>query len=145
MLYQIFQHLHSALRWIVLILIIFAVASALINWLSKHSKNNQKLNIFTLIATHTQFIIGLVLYFISPKVEFSAASMSNRVARFFLVEHLVIMLIAIVLITVGYSKSKKMIPTWKANRTIVIFYLIAFLLIIAGIPWPFMGLGGGWI
>lgn len=145
MIYQIFLHLHSALRWIIILLIVFSITSALINWLGRYSKNNKKLNLFTLAAVHTQFIAGLVLYFISPRVVFSAESMSSGVARFYLVEHLVIMLIAIVLITIGYSKSKKITPVWKANRTIAIFYLIAFLLIMAGIPWPFLDLGGGWI
>jgi membrane protein DedA with SNARE-associated domain len=92
---------------------------------------------------HLQLIIGLILYFISPKVIFSGSSMSDPILRFFLVEHISLMLIAVVLITVGYVKTKK-IEGVKKYRTILIYYVISLLLILASIPWPFRDLGGKW-
>jgi membrane protein DedA with SNARE-associated domain len=94
---------------------------------------------------HIQLIIGLVLYFTSPKVVFEASSMSSPLLRFFLVEHISLMIIAIILITVGYAKSKRITDIRKKNRTIVIYYAISLVLILAAIPWPFRNLGAGWV
>lgn len=72
---------------------------------SGYTKGNRKLYLFTLIAVHTQLLIGLVLYFISPKVNLSL--LSDKLYQFYSVEHTAGMLIAIVLITIGYSRSKR--------------------------------------
>jgi hypothetical protein len=101
---------------------------------------DKKLSLFTLIATHLQAVLGLGLYFMSTKVEFSGNTMSNPVFRFFTMEHTLMMLIAIILITVGYGHAK------KANaKGVFTYYLIALILILAAIPWPFRELGAGWM
>jgi len=145
-LHQVLVHIHSGLRWLVLIFIIVVILMAVVNLKNKFSKNHP-LGIFikpSLIFMHIQLLIGLVLYFISPKVVFAGSSMKDGVLRFFLVEHILLMVIAVILVTAGYVKSKKSADFKKKNRTLVIYYSFALLLILLAIPWPFRELGAGW-
>ena len=143
-------HLHSALRYVVLILLIIAVIRALIGWRgSKPFKSSdKKLYLFTLIFTHIQLLIGLVLYFISPIVDQAyadfGAAMKNSVLRFWAVEHFTVMLVAIILITIGYSSSKKAVEDTKKHMRIGLFYLIGLILILISIPWPFSSVARPW-
>ena len=145
-MYQIIKSAHSGLRWIVLILLIVAIVGAWQQWKKKshYEPKEQKLALFTLIVSHLQLLLGFVLYFISPKVMFSAETMGNSVLRFFTVEHTLGMIAAIVLITIGYSRAKRMAPTANGFKSLAIFYGIGLLLILISIPWPFRGLGAGW-
>lgn len=137
-------HAHSGLRWIALILLVAAVAVAIGKWQGRsgYTDSNRKLYLFTLIAVHTQLLIGLILYVISPKVNFSL--LSEKLYRFYTVEHTVGMLIAIVLITIGYSRSKRVADAVTKQRLISVFYGIGLILILASIPWPFRIAGSGW-
>jgi membrane protein DedA with SNARE-associated domain len=95
--------------------------------------------------THIQLLGGLILYFISPYVKFEGGVMKDAVARFYTVEHISMMLIAVALITIGYSKAKRAANSAAKGKTTFWFYLIGLLVILAAIPWPFRsGLGGGW-
>ncbi|GAB3887958.1 cytochrome B [Spirosoma agri] len=136
-------HTHSGLRWIALVLLVASVVIAISKWQGRsgYTDGNRKLYLFTLISVHTQLIIGLILYFISPKVNFSL--LSDKVYRFYTVEHLTGMLVAIVLITIGYSRSKRASDAITKQRLVAIFYGLGLLLILALIPWPFRGLGAG--
>ncbi len=78
-----------------------------------------------------------MLYFLSPKVVFSELTMKISAIRFLTVEHPLMMIVAIVLITIGYSKAKKSQVSEK-HKTIVIYYGIALALIIAAIPWSLL-------
>ena len=135
---------HSGLRWLLLLSFILTLI-----YLFRHvsQTNGQSktrfLALTTLIITHLQFILGLALYFISPKVIFSASSMSDKVHRFFLVEHISLMVIAIALVTIGYSKWKRS-TTLQRNKQLLRYYLIAFLIILISIPWPFRIAGSNW-
>jgi hypothetical protein len=120
--YSIFVHIHSGLRWLVLIFIIIAIINAAVK-LSRKSVTNIKdcvFNRLALIVMHLQLVIGLVLYFISPKVIFDAASMKDSLLRFFLVEHIGLMIIAVILITVGYVKSGRAVDKKKKYKLVVI-------------------------
>lgn len=139
-------HAHSGLRWIVLLLIVLATFKALMKWRSNApcNESDRKLNLFAMISTHVQLLLGMVLYFMSSKVSFGPETMANPITRFFTVEHNVIMLLAIALITIGHSKSKKATTDAQKSRTIFVYYFIALLAILAGIPWPFRNLGAAW-
>lgn len=137
---NILLHAHSGLRYVVLGLLIAAVFTAYSKW-QQRSQDDSKLYLFTLIATHTQLLIGLVLYFMSPKVNFDL--ISEKVFRFYSIEHVFMMLIAIVLITVGRVRSKKLTGADK-HRTVLYFYALALIIIFVAIPWPFRNLGSGW-
>jgi hypothetical protein len=136
-------HTHSGLRWILLVLLVYSIINALPGLSGKKvfTESDRKISLYTLIATHLQALIGLGLYMMSHKVEFSANTMSNPVFRFFTVEHTSMMLIAIILITLGYGHAK------RGNFKGVFWYnLIALILILAAIPWPFRALlDGHWM
>lgn len=140
------RHAHSGLRWLVLIALIIAIVNAIGKTSGKVSftDKDKKIGLFALIFTHIQLLIGLVLYFTSPKVVFSGEAMKSDVLRFFLVEHSLLMLVAVVLITIGYSRSKKAVEAGKKFKSVLIFYLIGLILMLAGIPWPFMDYGASW-
>lgn len=140
------KHAHSGLRWVLLILLVIAIVNAFNGWRNKksYSDSNKKLHLFTMIFVHIQVLLGLVSYFLNmgKKVDFS--NMSNDIIRFYTVEHSFIMLIAMIVITIGFSKSKKIIETPARFRMIFMSYLIGLILILAGIPWPFRIDGAGW-
>jgi cytochrome bd-type quinol oxidase subunit 2 len=133
--YSFVRGLHSGFRYIIFVLLVLAIIQALLGWLGRkpYTEVNRKVNLFTLIAAHTQLLIGIVLYFLSPFVQFNSSTMKDPVSRYFTVEHWVMMLIAIALITIGYSKSKKIIMPESKHKTVFIFYIIALFIIIGAI------------
>jgi hypothetical protein len=146
MLYTLLVHSHSGFRWGVLILLVLAVVNAFRKWRGKNAftDSDRKLNLFALISVHLQLVFGFVLYFVSPKVIFSAAAMKDAVLRFFLVEHSFMMVIAVVLITIGYSRAKRTdVAELKFRRTFIL-YAFGLLVILGAIPWPFLEYGGKW-
>lgn len=145
-MYEGLLHAHSGLRWIVLVLIVWALFKAVTGWSGKkeYQKSDRLAALFALIFTHIQLLIGLALYFISPKVSFESGVMESQVLRFFTVEHMSMMIIAIALITIGFSTAKRMSDSIAKHKRIAIMYGIGLLVIIASIPWPFRGLGAGW-
>lgn len=141
-MYPALLHAHSGLRWIVLILIIVNVVNALggMNKKRVSTATDKKLSLFALLLTHVQVLVGLALYSISLKVRFSATTMSDAVARFFTMEHTLMMLIAVILVTVAHRMAKA--GNFKKQFW---YYFIALVIILAAIPWPFRAaLGGGW-
>lgn len=137
-------HAHSGLRYIVLILLLLAIFKAFTSK-SNYTEGTRKLNLFAMIATHTQILIGLGLYFMSEKVRFIEGMMNDAFSRFFAIEHIFGMILAAVLITIGHSKSKKAESPEAKNKKIALFYTLALVIIFASIPWPFReALGGKW-
>jgi hypothetical protein len=133
--YEIFKDLHSGFRYVVFVLVLLAIIQSLLGWLGKkpYTEVNRRVNLFALISAHTQLLIGIILYFLSPLVQFNSDTMKNDTTRYFTVEHWVMMIIAIILITIGHSKSKKIILPESKHKTIAIYYIIALLIIIGAI------------
>ncbi len=140
------KHAHSGLRWIVLILLLAAVINGLMKMNSgkDYSSTDRKIGTFALIFTHIQILIGAVLYFLSDKISYGEGWMANSSTRFYGMEHIVMMVLAAILITVGNSKVKRHDTAKGKFKTTWIFYGIGLLFILAAIPWPFRGLGGAW-
>jgi hypothetical protein len=136
-MYPMLVHSHSGLRWVVLLLLLAAIfnAGTKMGGKASYTDKDKKLGLFALIFSHIQLVIGIALYFISPKVQ---------TFRFFRMEHLAMMIIAIALITFGYIRAKRKTDPVGKFKTTFWFYLIALLAILAGIPWPFMGYGSAW-
>ncbi|MBT8185540.1 MAG: hypothetical protein KJN76_11920 [Eudoraea sp.] len=140
--YQWIQQLHSYLAYVVLAFLFLAVANAIIGLIGNKMFTPQKdfrLSLFTLILCHLQLLIGLLIYFISPN-GFSAVQELgmgglNAVARLLAVEHPVINIIAIVLITIGWSRHKKFMEGKKKFKSIAVFYGLGLLLVLSRIPW----------
>jgi hypothetical protein len=143
---EMLKHAHSGLRWLLLALLLAAIFNAFGKWrgASPFRESDRKLGLFAMIAAHVQLLLGLGLYAISPKVVFEGAAMKDPVMRFFLVEHLTLMLLAIVLITIGHGRAKRAADDASKFRSIFVFYLIGLLLILLGIPWPFQQYGAAW-
>jgi hypothetical protein len=145
-----FLHLHSSLRYLLLIVLVVSIVNAFLKMQKKapFTAADNKLSLATFILTHTQLLLGLVLYFFGAK-GFSyikmGLDMGDSVMRFYAVEHLVGMLIAIVLISLGRIKAKKLTDDVAKHKTHFVYFLIGLIIIIASIPWPFRGLGTNWI
>jgi len=84
------------------------------------------------------------LYFISPKVTLVEGFMKDTILRFYTVEHISLMLIAAIFITIGHSKSKKAEDSAAKFKKIAVFYTVTLLLVLVSIPWPFRIPGAGW-
>ena len=143
---NILQHLHSVNRWIILVLLLLTIVTAFQGWFGKktYTEGDRKKALFTLIFSHIQLILGLGLYFISPFVK-NGGGMKDSLWRFYAVEHFAMMVIAIILITIGYAVAKRKTTDLSKFKTTAIYYVIALLIILAAIPWPFRaGLSGGW-
>lgn len=136
-MYSTLFGLHSGLRYIVLLLLAVALLLSLIGLFGKkpYSEMNRKVNLFAMISTHTQFLVGLILYFFSPVVNYSnmAEAMKDATTRYWTVEHAVMMLFSIVLITVGHSRSKKATDAVNKHRAIALYYGLAVLVILVAI------------
>ena len=133
---------HSGLRWIALILIIYAIINALMSKSKgEYLKKDKMINLFAMVFLHIQLILGLILYFISPKVIFVEGWMKVAQSRFYGMEHILMMMIAITLITIGRRKAENESNARKKHGKIVLWYTIGLLLILAAIPWPFRNLG----
>lgn len=132
-MHSIILILHSLNRFILLALLLVVIVRTFMGWQNKaaFSNTDNKLGLFLFISTHTQLLLGLILYFVSPIVIFSGASMKDSVARYWLVEHLSGMLIAIVLITLGRTMTKKITDSTTKYKRMFIFNAIALVIILA--------------
>jgi cytochrome bd-type quinol oxidase subunit 2 len=133
--YNIVKHLHSGWRYVVIILVLLALIQSLSGWLGKkaYTEGNRKINLFAMISAHIQLLIGLWLYFISPFVQFNSTAMKQPDTRYWTVEHLAMMIFALVLLTIGHSRSKKLVLPEAKHRVIALYYLLAIVVIIAAI------------
>lgn len=134
-----FQHLHSFLAYLALAGITISFVYALFGALSgkPFSEKDRKFGLFGLIPSHIQLLVGIVLYFLSPLgfSNLSGPAMSDATSRLYALEHPMINIIAVVLITIGYSRAKKLTDSRNKFRSIYMFYGIAFILILSRIPW----------
>ncbi len=148
-LYQILLHVHSVGRWIVMLLLIFAILNSLIAGNRPYIRTDNRLGLLLTISADLMLLIGIYLWYAGEKgyktiesMGFSAAA-KNAGTRFFAIEHLAGMLIAIILIHIGKSQGRKKISDRSKHRRTLIFYLLALLIILASVPWPFRGIGAG--
>jgi hypothetical protein len=146
--------LHSLLRWVILILLLAAIVQSYSGMSSGRSFSNgdRKLGLFLMIAAHTTLLLGLVLWLFGPLGLSLAldngmgAVMKNAVMRYWVVEHFVGLLIAIALITVGRGVAKKNIPDAAKFKRAFWLFLLALIIILATVPWPFRtGMGRPWL
>jgi hypothetical protein len=138
-MYTGFQHLHSALAYLVLALVLIVILTALTGKLSgkPFSSSLKRLALWSMVALHIQFIIGLSLYFLSPLgySALSGAAMSDSLLRLFTVEHPTTMLLGIILITVGHARMKRSVNDDKKYMQLILFYTLGLVLMLSRIPW----------
>lgn len=143
---NILLHAHSGLRWIALLLLVVAIINAFISkGKNSYVKKDKMINLFAMIFLHIQLLIGSGLYFISENVKFPNGWMKIPLYRFFGMEHLLMMLLSVIIITIGRNKSETLTDAGAKHKKIAVWYTIGLLILIAGIPWPFRtALGGEW-
>jgi uncharacterized membrane protein len=143
-------HAHSGLRWVLLALVLVAIIKGFggLSGKKPFSAGDKKVAMFAMIMCHIQLVIGLILYFITDKFSAAALAEGNRVASFFAMEHIGGMILGIILVTIGYSTSKRGKTDKAKFKRIAIWYTIGLLVILGSIPWPFMKkfaeVGIGW-
>lgn len=145
-------HFHSLLRWVLLILLLTIVIKALKGRKGglSFSAGDKKLSLFCMITAHLQLVLGGFLYVVSPTVQNAisnmGAAMKDANARFWAVEHISLMIIAIAFLTYGHIKCKKVAGDQEKFKTQALYFTLGLVLILVSIPWPFreVGLGRGW-
>ena len=135
-------HTHNLFRWLVLIAAVLAIGFAFAGWLGNKDwkKKDNIIGLLLTIFVDIQLVVGMVLYlFVSPltKAAFAdfGAAMKNADLRFYAVEHFLMMIIALIVIHIGRSKSKKAKASFRKHRAAAIFYTIGLIIILAAIPW----------
>ncbi|MDX5586357.1 MAG: hypothetical protein QNK20_15835 [Aureibaculum sp.] len=134
--------IHSYWAYLAVLLLVIAFVNALIG-LTKNKEFSDKdlrISLFTLIVIHIQLILGFIVYYVSPYYESMremgmGATMKDAVIRLYTVEHPLMMILAIVLITIGFSKHKKQTTDKGKFKTITIFYGLGLLFVLSRIPW----------
>jgi hypothetical protein len=123
---------HSILRYLVLIALVIVIIMALTGIMNKRpfTKLDNRFSLFLLIFTHLQLLIGLALYFVSPSVRFESGTMKDKDLRYWAVEHITAMIIAVILITVARTTSKRMITDLAKHKRLFTFNLFALIIII---------------
>lgn len=143
-MYEGLLHLHNLGRWVVLILLLIALFKSLagLSGDKPFSSSDKKTGLFLMISAHIMLLVGLYQWFVGPGLTSiqnmgMKAAMQNSVARFWAVEHPLGMIIGIILITIGRGSVKKNITDKAKHSRSFWFYLIALIVIVASVPWPF--------
>ncbi|WP_255593653.1 hypothetical protein [Pontibacter sp. HSC-14F20] len=132
-------HLHSFMAYLVLLGLIISIIFAFMGMSGNKpfTDKDRKRGLLGLIPAHLQWVLGVILYFVSPRgIELATEGfMKESVQRLYVLEHPLTMVIAVVLITVGYARAKRLQDDRKRFSSIAIFYTIALILVLARIPW----------
>ena len=136
-MYDFIQKFHSGWAYLALLLLVVAVVNSALGFFSKRNftAKDKKIALFALMVTHIQLTVGFVLYFLSPLGLSAFGDMKNAALRLTSLEHPLTNVVAIVLITIGWSKHKKALEGKKKFKNITLFYGLGLLLILSRIPW----------
>ena len=142
-MYTSVQFIHSWWAYLTLFMVLIATLNALAGFFGnkEYQPKDFRLSLFALIVTHIQFLIGLLLFFVSPSGMKSisdngmGAIMKDSNLRLYVVEHPMVMILTVVFITIGYSKHKKKLVSKPKFKVLAIFYTIALVLMLSRIPW----------
>lgn len=151
-MYNAILHLHSGLRWVVLILLLVVVYRSLTAGKRPFNDMDRKYGLFTMIVCDIMLLIGVYQWLAggwglsSFQHQDMKVVMQNATMRFFAIEHPIGMLIAIIMVHIGKSYAKKTIPDPVKHKRTLLFFGLALLIILISLPWPFReaGVGRGW-
>ena len=140
-MYEILQNVHSYWAFFVLTILVIVILNAFISKSKglEFSVKDLRISLFGLIFSHIQLLIGLILYFVSPWFDkwdsLEMSVMKNAQTRLYLVEHPITNIIAIALITLGWSMHKRQVLPSKKFLRIGLFYSLGLILLLSRIPW----------
>lgn len=139
-MYTGLQHTHSGLAYLALLTLVFAIIWALVGALSGRDfqEKDRKIALIAFILCHIQLLVGLILYFVSPlgySLLAGGGAMTDATARLTALEHPLINILAIVLISVGFIRAKKLESSTAKFRSIYMLYAVGLVLILSRIPW----------
>lgn len=147
-MYNFLLHVHSITRWIILLLLVIAIFNSLVAGKRPWIRTDARTGTILMIFADLMLVIGFVQWYWGPKgyklIEAAggmSAAMKDSFTRFFSIEHPLMMLLAIVFIHIGKSQARKPISDKAKHTRTVILYLIALIIILAAIPWPFRQVG----
>lgn len=147
-LHSLLAHVHSIFRWIVLLLLLIAIFNSLVAGNRPFIRTDARTGSILTIFADLMLLIGLALWYFNANgfqafknSGFSEVMKGDEATRFFAFEHPVGMLIAIILLHIGKAQGKRAISDKSKHRRTLIFYLLALLIILVSIPWPFRGVG----
>ena len=143
-MYTGLQHAHSGLAYLALLALVLVIFWALIGTLSgrEFQEKDRKIALIAFIICHIQLLVGLILYFVSPlglSLLTGGGAMSDASARLTALEHPLINIVAIVLVSIGFIRAKKLESSTAKFRSIYMMYAIGLVLILSRIPW------GNWL
>jgi hypothetical protein len=148
-MYNGMLHLHSLMRWVILILLLVALYNSFANRNRDFLPRHRKTALFLLIAADITLLVGLYQWFVgdwglkSIQTNGFSQVMKNPLLRFYAIEHTTGMLIAIILIHIGYSFTKKNVPGPAKHKRLLLLFGLALLIILISVPWPFRTVGAG--
>mgnify|MGYP006383416151 CR=1 FL=1 len=136
-MYTFLQKFHSGWAYLALLALVIAVVNALIGFFSnkEFTAKDRKIALIALITIHIQLLVGLILYFVSPLGKASLGNMKDAALRLTSMEHPLTNIIAVVLITIGWSKHKREESNNGKFKKIALFYLLGLVLLLAMIPY----------
>ena len=136
-MYPALQTAHSIFAYIVLAVLFFAAVNAISGLVSKRffAAKDLRISLFAMILSHMQLLIGFILYFVSPLGFDALGNMGDKALRLTSLEHPLINIIALAVITIGWSKHKKEESHNGKYKKIAIFYTIGLVLILSRLPW----------
>ncbi|WGK65996.1 hypothetical protein [Croceiramulus getboli] len=142
-MYEVLQFVHSYWAYLVVLVLTITTINSIGGLLADrpYGARDMRLALFTLITTHIQLLIGLVLYFVSPlglkaiNTYGMGEVMKNADLRLYVVEHPTVMILTVILVTVGYSKHKKKLLSKPKFKMLTIFYALGLVLMLSRIPW----------
>ncbi|NJB83360.1 hypothetical protein [Wenyingzhuangia aestuarii] len=142
-MYQTLISFHSLVRWLVLISLIWAIYTAYkgVFLKLKFSKQHNLIRHWTATIAHIQLMLGILLYSKSPIINYfwknTSVATKSLDTTFFGIIHLILMLVAIVVITIGSALSKRKATDLEKFKTMLLWFSIALFIILIAIPWPF--------
>lgn len=142
-MYQLILSLHSITRWLVLIGLIVAIYKSYSGWIKKSpfTKSDKAIRRVSASLLHLQFLLGIILYFVSPLTGYLMShfgiAVKNPVIEFFGMSHTAGMFVSVVLVSIGTRRSQKAPTDTQMFSRMAIFYSIGLLIILIMIPWPF--------
>ncbi len=140
-MYDLLLSVHNFVRWFFLAAMAYALFSAIKGMLGAltYTKSDKTASTFLVASAHSQLLLGLILWFTSPNVEMARANfnlaMKDANLRLQLLEHPLLMIIAVVLIQVGSIQIKKAYADADKHKRAIIFFGIALVLVLSRIPW----------